>query len=209
MTHSVKTIASEPPRGKMTYEEFLAWADEDTNAEWVDGEIVPVSPSSAAHNELTVFLVQLISQFAEIRQLGRVYIERFQMRLAGRRRSGREPDVLFVANERLSQIRRTYLEGPADLAIEIISEESDRRDWVAKFEEYEAGGVREFWLLDPENRRAEFYLLDAQGSYQPVAPDAEGVYHSAVLSGLWLQVDWLWQRPHPPLLEVLRAWGLL
>jgi Uma2 family endonuclease len=209
MTHSIKTIASEPPRGKMTYEEFLAWTDEDTNAEWVDGEVVPVSPASDAHNDLGGFLLSLLRFFADARQLGVVRHERFQMRLAGRRRSGREPDVLFVANEHLSQIRRTYLEGPADLAIEIISAESDRRDRVAKFEEYEAGGVREFWLLDPENRQAEFYLLDTDGSYQPVLLDAEGVYHSAVLSGLWLQVDWLWQRPHPPLLEVLRAWGLL
>jgi Uma2 family endonuclease len=193
----------------MTYEEFLARADEDTNAEWVDGEIVEVSPSSAVHNELTVFLTRLVSDFVEIHQLGKVYIERFQMRLSGRRRSGREPDVLFVANANLSRIRKTYLDGPADLAIEIISEESDRRDRVAKFEEYEAGGVREFWLIDPENRQAEFYLRDTQGRYQPIPPDAEGVYHSAVLSGLWLNAAWLWQRPHPPLLEVLKAWGLL
>ena len=46
----------EPPaRPKMTYEEFLAWADEDTLAEWVDGEVVMTSPASNRHQDLTAF----------------------------------------------------------------------------------------------------------------------------------------------------------
>ncbi len=31
---------------RMTYEEFLAWADEDTLAEWVEGEVIMTSPAS-------------------------------------------------------------------------------------------------------------------------------------------------------------------
>ena len=44
------------PPGKMTYEEFLAWADEDTWAEWVNGEVIILSPASKRHQDLVTFL---------------------------------------------------------------------------------------------------------------------------------------------------------
>jgi Uma2 family endonuclease len=74
---------------------------------------------------------------------------------------------------------------------------------VTKFDEYEAAGVSEYWVLDnrPKRARAWFYQLDASGRYVSVLPDADGVYHSAVLPGLELRVDWLWQEE----LDVLSA----
>ena len=106
-------------------------------------------------------------------------------------------------------MRNTYLDGPADLAVEIISPESRARDQGDKFYEYEQGGVPEYWLIDPVREQAEFYQRSANGFYLPVAPDAQGRYHSAALPGLWLEVGWLWQTPLPPLLNVLKAWGLI
>jgi len=44
---------------KMTYEEFLAWADEDTHAEWIDGEVIFLSPASNRHQDLAEFLISL------------------------------------------------------------------------------------------------------------------------------------------------------
>ena len=43
--------------GRMTFEEFLAWADEDTRAEWVDGEVVPLTPASRRHQLVADFLL--------------------------------------------------------------------------------------------------------------------------------------------------------
>jgi ABC-type thiamine transport system ATPase subunit len=51
-------LASAEPR-KMTYEEFLAWADEDTLAEWVDGEVVMYSPASKRHQSIADFLTSV------------------------------------------------------------------------------------------------------------------------------------------------------
>ena len=50
--------ASSPPR--MTYEEFLEWCDEDTYAEWVDGEVILMSPVSARHQLVATFLAALL-----------------------------------------------------------------------------------------------------------------------------------------------------
>jgi len=189
---------------RMTYEEFLAWADEDTLAEWVNGEVVMTSPASDRHQEIVLFLGQIIGLYVEQQGSGRILISPFQMKLE---RSGREPDLLFVAREHLDRLKETYLDGPADLVVEIVSPESLGRDRGEKFYEYEQAGIPEYWLIDPQREQAEFYQLDERGRYRLIWPDAEGVYRSKVLEGFWLQVDWLW-RP-PQVLEVLRELRLV
>lgn len=122
---------------------------------------------------------------------------------------GREPDLLYAAKEHLSRLRSVYLEGPADLVVEIVSPDSRRRDRIEKLAEYERAGVPKYWIVDPERREAEFHQLDSGGAYRRVPPDAEGVYRSRVLEGLWLRAAWLWQDPLPSHLKVLRELGVL
>lgn len=188
----------EPP--KMTYEEFLEWCDEDTLAEWVDGEVVMYSPANDRHQDISGFLESVLRSFVEVRQLGIVRSAPFQMKLA---QSGREPDLLFVAQEHLERLKETHLEGPADLVVEVVSPESAGRDRGEKFYEYEQAGIPEYWLIDPQTKRAEFYQLTAANQYRLVPPDAEGIYRSAVLPNFWLRVDWLWQEPLPSPIRTL------
>ena len=192
-------------RHKVTYEEFLAWANEDTLAEWVDGEVVMYSPASDRHQDMVRFLTAVLSIYVETCGLGVIRPAPFQMKLE----RGREPDLLFVAREHLDRLKETYLDGPADLAVEIVSPESAGRDRGEKFYEYEQAGILEYWLIDPQMERAEFYQLTAAGQYQLVLPDAEGIYHAAALPGLWLRVAWLWQTPLPLVLDVVRELGLI
>jgi len=197
-------LLAEPQRRRMTYEEFLAWADEDTLAEWVDGEVVMYSPASSRHQKIVGFLSAVIGMYVRQHELGVTMLAPFQMKLPG---SGREPDLIFVAAQHVDRLRDTYLDGPADLAIEVLSPESVSRDRGDKFYEYETGGVREYWLLDPDRRWAEFYRLGEDPLYQVAFSGREGVYRSEALSGFWLRVEWLWQ---PPLiLDVLRELRLL
>jgi Uma2 family endonuclease len=188
---------------RMTYEEFLAWADEDTLAEWVDGAVIVASPVSRQHQEIGGFLYKLLSTYAEVRGLG-VVLPPFQMKLAS---SGREPDLLFIAQAHLDRLKETYLDGPADLVVEITSPEGLGRDRGDKFFEYEQAGIPEYWLIDPLRREAEFYRLDEHGRYRLAAPEADGTYHSRILTGLRLQLSWLWKPP--PVLEALRLLRVL
>ncbi|MGH2354796.1 MAG: Uma2 family endonuclease [Chloroflexota bacterium] len=195
------------PGEKMTYEEFLTSYD-GVWAEWVDGEVIVLMPPGTRHALLTAFLTSILTIFAEVFKLGVVLSAPFQMKL-GPGRSGREPDVLFIASEHLDRLLPTRLDGPADLVIEIISPESAHRDRHDKFLEYEAAGVPEYWLLDPDARQAQFYRLGANGRYELMAVDAAGVFHSEVLPGFWLRVEWLWQDPLPTVLSVIGELGLL
>lgn len=190
--------------GQMTYDEFLSWADEDTLAEWVDGEVAMYSPASDRHQDLVRFLTSVLGIYVEVHSLGTVRPAPFQMKLA---HSGREPDLLFVAQDRQDRMKETYLDGPADLVVEIVSPESIGRDRGVKFYEYEEANVPEYWLIDPQREQAEFYQLDEEGRYRLVSPGAEAIYHSQVLPGFELPVAWLWDPPH--VLDALRKLSLI
>src|SRR5579884_4318059 len=112
----------QPPAGPVTYEEFLAWADEDTWAEWVDGQVIlmPVSVHER-HAAIQVFLVMLFKLAARGAELGRVLGEPYQVPLPRWMRRGRSPDVIFIASSHAGRLTAQYLDGPADIIVEVIS----------------------------------------------------------------------------------------
>ena len=194
----VKVLPKETRRLRMSYEEFLAWADEDVHAEWVNGEVIVHMPPKYTHQNIVAFLTSLLRFFVDFFDLGTICTAPFEMKLAPDGPS-REPDILFVAREHLERLTEERLAGPADLVVEVVSADSVRRDLVDKFGEYERYGVREYWLIDsrPGRHGAEFWVRDAQGRFQAADVDEEGVYRSTVLPGFWLRVDWLWQEELP------------
>ena len=199
------TVRAQPL--EMSYEAFLEWVDEDVRAEWVDGKVIFLTPPSTRHQLLVRFLINILSAFVETSDSGILLPSPYQMKL-GPNLSGREPDLLFVANENSHRIQKNRLAGPADLAVEIISPESRKRDQKEKFSEYEHAGVKEYWIIDYEREQAEFYHLNEHGVYQAATLN-KGVFRSEVLEGLELDTTWLWQEPLPPFMHVLKVWGLV
>ena len=191
-------------RLRMSYEEFLAWADEDVHAEWVDGEVIVQMPPKEPHQRVVAFLIQLMGLFIQLYNLGRLLPAPFEMR-AFPDGPAREPDLIFIAREHLDRLSQERLSGPADLVVEVISDDSVARDRADKFYEYQEAGVREYWILDsrPGRERTDFYVLDEKGRYRPVPPDADGRYQSTVLPGFWLYVDWVTSVEPPAVLTAL------
>jgi Uma2 family endonuclease len=211
MSAETRTVVEgrEPPPGRLTFEEFHDWCDEDTWAEWVDGEVQMVSPSSDPHADLSGFLQAVLRYWTDVRDLGVVRAAPFLMRLPDPIKRGREPDLLVIRQENLGRLRETYLDGSADLVVEIVSPESIARDRGDKYLEYEQGKVPEYWLLDPERTQAEFYQLGADGRYHLALGGSSGIYTSPVLGGFTLPVEWLWRKPLPKLPDALRELALV
>lgn len=185
---------------KMTYEEFREWTDEDVHAEWIDGEVIIQMPPKEPHQTLVGFLERLLAIFVELFDLGVVQIAPFEMRLQEGGPAW-EPDIMVLRRENLSRLTEDRLDGPADLVIEVISPGSVRHDRDDKFRAYQAGGVREYWVIDsrPNRQRADFYQLDEEGMYRLFATEDDERVFSIVLPGFWLKPDWLWaeERPSP------------
>jgi len=144
------------------------------------------------------FFAVLLDLFVRFLRLGQIRFAPFEMK-ATPDSPAREPDIFFVAREHQDRLTEDRLVGPADLIVEIISDDSVSRDRSRKFYEYQAAGVREYWIIDPRpgTERADFWVLDEDGRYRPVPVDEDGTYHSTVVPGFWLRVDWLWEEELP------------
>ncbi len=190
---------------RMSSQEFLNW--EHTGiAEWVNGEVFQMSVKDE-HQRVVDFLIALISMFAKIMHLGTVRSAPYAMRLTSSP-SIREPDIMFVRQENIARITSSVFEGPADLIVEVISEESVARDRLDKFDEYEKAGVSEYWLIDsrPDHMRCDFYVLH-KGKYRAGLVNDDNIYTSVVLANLWLNTDWLWQTEPNAFLALVQILG--
>lgn len=207
---NVMRADTESNRLKMSYKEFLEWADEDTHAEWVDGEVIIHMPANEHHQLTLTFLLQILNLFVNLFDLGKVLVAPFAMR-AQAGGPHREPDILFIARENLERLSENQLSGPADLVIELISDDSVRRDRYDKFHEYRQAGIREYWIIDPRpgRKRADFYYLNEQSQYELFATEDDEQVTSRVLSGFWLRPAWLWEVDNrDPLLTFFEIRGL-
>ncbi|MEW5988855.1 MAG: Uma2 family endonuclease [Chloroflexota bacterium] len=181
-------------RPKMSYAEYLQWADEDTHSEWVDGEVFIFMATKPIHQFTLEFLHLLLRYFVDLFHLGQVHVAPFEALLRSGR-SSREPDIFFVAQANLHRISKDRLVGPPDLIVEIVSAESVQRDRLEKFREYQQVGVQEYWVIDPRpgKQRADFFRLNDEGEYDLFGTEDDERVASVVLPGFWLRPDWLWQ----------------
>ena len=175
-----------PAARGMSYEEFLDWCDEDTLAEWVDGEVIMASRASLVHQTLIGFLLNVLEIYAEQREQGQA-----------------------IARENLGRLEGVYLDGPADLVIEVVARGSRLRDRGEKLAEYEMGGVREYWVIDPEEQRADFHVRAADERYERRRTDEDGIHLCEVITGFRLREAWLWQQPLPKALSALKELGVV
>lgn len=159
------------------------------------------SPENLEYNDLERWFTLILGGFAEARSLGRVTIGKVAFRLSNA--YSPEPDVAFVSASRSGILKRGYLDGPPDLAVEIVSPESVDRDYELKRSAYEKSGVEEYWIIDPDERRATFLRL--AGDRYADLPLSDHVFESAVLPGFRFEVRHLWQRPLPPTLPIVQA----
>lgn len=191
-------------RLRMSYDEWLAWdVAEGSMSEWVDGEVIVFMPPKIVHQRLLVWLSALLGLFVRHASVGELLIAPVEMRLA-ERRSSREPDILVVLNAHLDRVTEDRIDGPADLVIEIVSDDSVTRDRRDKLAEYEAAGIPEYWILDPRpgQQRSDFFQL-VEGRYQAMPLDERGRYQSRGLPGFWLDPTWLWDDPRPSPMQLL------
>ena len=182
MSSAVETAPAPPAKKKVyTYDELAATMPE-TNLphELWDGELSMAPAPSFSHQEISLRFYRALYDFVSSRNLGTAVTAPIDMVLSQHRVV--QPDVLFVAVERLRIIGHAVMEA-ADLVAEVVSLGGRNRDRIEKRDLYEQHGVKEYWIIDPEPETIDVLHL-VNGRYELVIrADGNGVAGSRLLPG--------------------------
>jgi Uma2 family endonuclease len=184
-------------------EEYMAKYAHDFY-EWANGIVVRTTPVSEKHDALSRYLALLLDAYLALNPIGQIRHEPFVMRLDATN-SRCEPDLQIILNTNPGELTNTAMIGPADICIEVVSEESIARDHGEKFAEYEKAGIQEYWIIDPLRKVCRFNQLNEAGVYVPIQMGQSGTYETSLLPGLQLDVGTLWQEKLPGYFEIGQA----
>jgi len=143
---------------KMTARQFLEMGEDPPGVrlELVDGEVA-VSPSPVPRHSFSVgALYTLLKNYIDDHDLGEVLMD---VDTVFGEHDVRRPDLFFFTKARRHFIGEKAIEGPPDLAVEVISPGNERTDRRDKFKLYAAGKVKQYWIVDPMQKTIESYSL--------------------------------------------------
>jgi Uma2 family endonuclease len=187
-------VLSKPAQGEA---EYYA-AGQDGAWQLIDGQLV-MSPASQRHEELRDFLAAVVRVVLEERGGGVTLGAHYPMRLD--RDWSPEPDLMVIAEASRQRMTPTYLDGPADLVVEIASDGDPRFDQRVKLPRYLAARIPEIWLISPQSQTIRVLR-------PPTDEDLllrDGWLRSTVVPSLGIDIDWLWQDPLPSTMACLRT----
>lgn len=190
------------------YETYRKLIEDGEKADLIDGVIYVASPDTRLSNSLNGFLYQLIAGFIDARDIdGFAFFSRFSCKISEFRAP--EPDVGYVRPERAHLVEERHMLVGPDIAVEIVSRDSRKRDYEVKRALYQSAGVTEYWIIDPLKRQAHFLELQ-EGLYEPAPLAKERFFRCRVIPEFWLDLDWLFQAPLPSayrcLEQILGGW---
>ncbi len=175
-----------PPQQEWTDADYFALPDTNRFVELSEGELIMPPHPTNTHQRVVLRLVLVFQSFVEARDVGTIRFAPLPVRLwPGKIR---EPDILFVSHEHADRIGEQFY-GPPDLVVEVISPGTRRVDRGEKFLEYARAGISEYWLVDPEARSIEVFVLQ-DGVYTLLVKAGPGEKaRSQLLDGLQVGAD--------------------
>lgn len=147
---------------KYTYEDYLK-TPKDKRYELIDGELLMTPSPIPNHQRISGKLEFVVRKFVTENNLGEVFYAPCDVYLDDE--NVVQPDILFISKERLDIIGDKNIQSAPDIVIEIISENSVYRDMVQKKRLYARFGVKEYWIVIPEEKEVEVYILKGE-AYQ-------------------------------------------
>ena len=177
---------------RLTYEEYLKTPEIKARFDIVDGVMTIAPTPTVAHQRILGNLFWKLDQFVSEQQVGEVLFAPVDVIVQRNPLRTRQPDLLFVSNERAS-ILGDQVDGGLDLVVEILSPSNSRSDLEAKLSDYATLGVSECWLVSPEARSVEILGL-TEGSWVRLGISGLGeLVRSRVLPELDLAVVQLFE----------------
>jgi len=147
-----------PEYPKYTYADYLTWND-GKRYELIDGEIYMMSPApSSGHQRISGNLFLQIATHLRGKKC-EVFAAPFDVRLNADAGDDTvvQPDISVICDP--GKIDKRGCKGVPDMVIEILSPSSINRDFIDKFSVYRDAGIREYWIVHPDDRNVHVFLL--------------------------------------------------
>jgi len=166
-------------------EKFYAELTDDQKAEFINGKVIVHSPNKVRHFEVRDHLHVALWTFVRTRGLGFVAGEKA---LCVFPRNDYEPDVCYFGPAKAARLQPDQLKLPApDFIAEVLSDSTASMERGQKFQDYQAHGVQEYWLVDPDREFLEQYVLEGQ-AYGLLLKSGTGEVRSVAVPGFCLPV---------------------
>jgi Uma2 family endonuclease len=183
-----------------TYADYFQWKFEE-RVELIKGKIFKMSPApNRFHQELAGDIYAMLHYFLRGKEC-KTYIAPFDVRLPRKSKDDKDiitvlqPDVCVICD--LTKLDKRGCVGAPDIIVEVLSPGNNSREMKNKFEVYEEAGVREYWVVSPQNQTFLIHTLE-NGRFQlsPVKVPGD-VVASSVLPGFSLDLTELFRNMDP------------
>ena len=156
------------PQKKLTSAELLLLPDDGKRHELIDG-VHYVTPSPRIPHQVLVgrIFVAMSNFLTGHQHLGRVFLSPVDVVMSEHNLV--VPDLLFVARDQQSILTEANVQGVPALVVEVLSPSTRRRDEGIKRKLFDQEGVREYWVVDPQNCRVSICRRSADGSFPIVS----------------------------------------
>ncbi len=173
---------------------------DDCKMEFIGGEVIMHSPAKARHVRVKDNILRMAQNFVIARDLGEVMDEKT---LCVFPRNDYEPDIVFFGPAKAAGIKPDTMKFPIpDFIVEVLSDSTEERDRGVKFQDYEAHGVKEYWIVNAEEEWVEQYV-EKVGRYELRLKSGSGEISSTVIPGFTVPVRALFD--HKESLRVMQT----
>jgi Uma2 family endonuclease len=156
---------------RYTYADYLTWMDEKRR-EIFNGFVKLMTPApSRKHQQISTQFVRIFGNYLHEKKC-EIYHAPSDVRLPKGKKNKKDneiytvvqPDIYVVCD--LSKLDERGCLGAPDMIIEIVSGKNAKRDIKDKYEIYEEHGVREYWIVNPNDENVNVFVLDDKGKFQ-------------------------------------------
>lgn len=176
-----------PEQGSWTYDDYAVLPDDGQRYEIVNGVLVMAPAPSPEHQDIVGMILYYLLIQVKFAGLGRVFTAPIDVDLG--LKNVYQPDVIVVLNAHLNRVAAKKIVGAPDLVVEVASDSTAAMDRIAKYDVYAHAGVTEYWIVKPERKTVEVFLLENRKYRSLGIFSGQQTLPSLVVPGLPVRVE--------------------